>query len=83
VEFDSDLLLNNSSYKLFGIIDHLGNELDKGHYVSNVLIEDSWWVFNDDEIKKTEFEKVNMEKAYMLFYQRVENNNDSNEIEEE
>lgn len=73
VEFEDHVKINETTYKLFGVIDHIGKELDKGHYVANVQMNDNEWiVFDDDEIKNKEFKNVVSEKAYMLFYQKEE-----------
>ena len=72
VEFEEYLYVADTNYKLFAVIDHLGNELDKGHYVTNVCIREDWFCFNDDEIKLVSFKQVNSNKAYLLFYQKIE-----------
>ena len=73
VEFEDILNINENEYQLFGVVDHLGKELDKGHYVTNVQMNDGQWItFDDDEIKDTRFKNVVSEKAYMLFYRKIE-----------
>ena len=71
VAFEETLELNDSKYELYSVIDHMGNELDKGHYIANCKIEDKWVAFDDDEIKSKEFKSVMTEKAYLMFYRRL------------
>ena len=62
--------------RLVGVIAHLGQGENYGHYMSYVRIGKKWFIFNDDEI--TEVEDYMLESlwgykgvskcAYMLFY---------------
>ena len=49
--YDNDDKQQLSKYKLFGIINHVGN-LNYGHYYSYIKIENEWYEFNDSNIFK-------------------------------
>jgi ubiquitin C-terminal hydrolase len=38
------------TYKLVGVVVHLGSGENYGHYLSYIKIGTKWYVFNDDEI---------------------------------
>ena len=40
---------NNETYKLFAIVEHLGDSEDKGHYISKFLYEEKLYSINDLE----------------------------------
>ena len=55
-------------YTLTSVINHQGNLFD-GHYTSNVLINDEWYLFDDEQISKvSKFNYANPD-AYILFYE--------------
>eukprot|EP00794_Sanderia_malayensis_P017729 gene17729-19501_t len=61
------------NYKLIGIISHIGNSLESGHYISDVFDfkEQIWKSYNDSAVKKvTEYEvRYGRKKsAYIFFY---------------
>ena len=57
-------------YDLFGTINHVGN-MQSGHYVANVKVDNTWYHCNDQHISYEKEESVlKAEGAYVLFYQR-------------
>ncbi|GIM04825.1 hypothetical protein Vretimale_9290 [Volvox reticuliferus] len=59
------------TYELAGIVVHHG-DLEGGHYVAYIRGNgDTWWCNNDDCAVKVPLEEVLVQKAYMLFYERV------------
>ncbi|KAL7824847.1 hypothetical protein SRHO_G00343910 [Serrasalmus rhombeus] len=69
-------------YRLHGVVSHLGNSLDSGHYISDVAEGegDSWLTFNDSEVShmnESAVLKRRAKTAYLLFYVRsgAEENN--------
>eukprot|EP00029_Vermamoeba_vermiformis_P006913 TRINITY_DN2841_c0_g1_i1.p1 TRINITY_DN2841_c0_g1~~TRINITY_DN2841_c0_g1_i1.p1 ORF type:complete len:996 (-),score=268.10 TRINITY_DN2841_c0_g1_i1:6-2993(-) len=71
-------------YKLYGIVSHSGG-LNSGHYVAyvrnrrvNETLEDAinagWHYFSDTQFHELRFEEVLRKEAYMLFYERFEDN---------
>ncbi|GIL80944.1 hypothetical protein Vretifemale_10088 [Volvox reticuliferus] len=59
------------TYELAGIVVHHG-DLEGGHYVAYIRGNgDTWWCKNDDCAVKVPLEEVLVQKAYMLFYERV------------
>ncbi|KAL6489388.1 hypothetical protein MHYP_G00031290 [Metynnis hypsauchen] len=60
-------------FRLHGVVSHLGNSLDSGHYISDVAEGegDSWLTFNDSEVSHTNESAVlkrRAKTAYLLFY---------------
>lgn len=63
-------------YDLFGTVNHVGN-MQSGHYVTNVKVNDRWYHFNDAHVSLaggdgTADAVVNNAGAYILFYVRRE-----------
>ena len=57
-------------YKLFATVNHYGN-LQSGHYVSYVKVDDEWYHCNDSHISyTTESHVLQQGNAYLLFYLR-------------
>ena len=67
----------NTNYKLIGVITHLGESGQSGHFIAHCLspIDNGWYTYNDaivtkiDDIKK---QVVDLGMPYLLFYQRKE-----------
>ena len=67
----------NTNYKLIGVITHLGDNGESGHFIAHCLspIDGEWYTYNDaivskiDDIKK---QVVDLGMPYLLFYQRKE-----------
>lgn len=60
-------------YELVAVIKHIGKEMDSGHYIAEINIENDWIRFNDalvSKIKVTDVLKLSSE-AYMLFYKKL------------
>jgi ubiquitin C-terminal hydrolase len=55
-------------YNLTAVVNHQGNLFD-GHYNSNVLINDEWYLFDDESISKVKDFNYSNPNAYILFYQ--------------
>ena len=58
----------NLHYKLFGIINHIGN-ISNGHYYSIIKLDNKWFEFNDDLIRRKQVNYHN-EEVCILFYIR-------------
>ena len=57
-------------YDLFGTVNHIGN-MQSGHYVANVKVDETWYHCNDQHISYAKEESVlKAEGAYVLFYIR-------------
>ncbi|KAJ7269363.1 hypothetical protein B0H12DRAFT_34492 [Mycena haematopus] len=71
---DADRLFN-----LFGIVVHIGNGPNHGHYISIIKTMGSWLVFDDDNVYPIPeadipkyFGESNSGSAYVLYYQAVD-----------
>ena len=72
-EFGSSLTIGNSSFKLTGIITHIGTSADNGHYISYVRRYDSdqWIEYNDSSITRVNQKWVmenGYKNGYLLFF---------------
>jgi len=69
-----ELSAGPKEYELFGIIDHIGNQIQNGHYVSYVQCRGHWYEFNDAEVTRYDmnamFDKVKS-SCYILFYRYI------------
>ncbi|XP_030203698.1 ubiquitin carboxyl-terminal hydrolase 37-like isoform X2 [Gadus morhua] len=63
---------NQSTYRLSGMVSHLGESINTGHYVSDVAREDGagWLTLNDARVTPAETPvlRTREKTAYMLFY---------------
>ena len=60
-----------SRYRLAGVIVHLGNTLDSGHYISYTRAPNrQWYRANDEHVERVDWNIVAVQQAYMLFYLR-------------
>lgn len=61
---------SNSSYELFGIINHSGNVFG-GHYFSYIKgFNGKWYEFNDTNVKEIPISKLQANKNYCFIYRR-------------
>ncbi|EQC25550.1 hypothetical protein SDRG_16568 [Saprolegnia diclina VS20] len=83
LQLPSRLMLStsNETYDLFGIVVHIGNGLDEGHYVSLILWKTQWLLFDDDHVSKVDEGMLDVcygdgdattssATGYLLFYKR-------------
>jgi ubiquitin C-terminal hydrolase len=83
LEFYESLNLNsfiymdntNNNYKLIGVITHLGNSGEDGHFIAHCLspINKKWYTYNDSIVYETkDFKKniIDFGMPYLLFYQK-------------
>ena len=67
---------NDNIYKLIGVITHIGNSGEDGHFIAHCLspIDNQWYTYNDAIVNKiTEFQKIiDFGMPYLLFYKKIE-----------
>jgi len=56
-------------YKLYSIINHMGNFGD-GHYFTFSNVADKWYCFNDESVQEIDQTSVSNKYAYILFYKK-------------
>ena len=62
---------NNALYDIYGIIYHLGNGINTGHYIAVCKNNNDWICYNDINVKIFYDEKNLIDKsAYLLFYKK-------------
>lgn len=61
-----------AKFKLKGYIEHIGESINGGHYVSYVEIDGKYYLCNDANIKEiSEDEFYGNVKAYLIFFERI------------
>ena len=68
----------NVSYKLYGVLVHLGHTSHSGHYYSYVRgPNEQWYKADDTRISSVQTNDALNQNAYILFYSKMQNNTDS------
>jgi ubiquitin C-terminal hydrolase len=78
VDFGFDLDLSGfvargacAQFELFGVINHNGHDLNRGHFLSYVRCENGvWYSADDSRVAKITPTSVLMSRPYILFYKR-------------
>jgi len=78
VQYDEELDLSEClsrrapcSYKLTGVVVHIGSSQHSGHYVAYARSANGVWsLFDDCSVRQVGIQEVLRSEAYMLFYQR-------------
>lgn len=71
--------INNYNYNLFGVNIHkslgLDNSINFGHYISCVKnrFDNKWYIFDDSNVRKADYNDIVNKDAYLLFYLRKDN----------
>ena len=60
---------SNIKYKLYGIINHIG-DINHGNYYANIKINNFWYEFNDSIVKSSENINFESDEVCILFYNR-------------
>ena len=68
----TNFYLKNVSYKLYGVLVHLGYTSHSGHYYSYVRgPNDVWYKADDQQMSTVRLQDALSQNAYILFYNRV------------
>ena len=67
---DYDLYRENTKYRLFGTINHIGI-IDYGHYYAFIRIGEIWYEFDDSIVKKTNYMNLKSKSVCALFYEKI------------
>ena len=77
VDFPEELDINNyletkgNKYKLIGVIEHLGQSGETGHFIANCKhFNGEWYIFSDSTIYPTKNNYNKYGIPYLLFYRR-------------
>uniref|UniRef100_A0A2C9UF01 Ubiquitin carboxyl-terminal hydrolase n=1 Tax=Manihot esculenta TaxID=3983 RepID=A0A2C9UF01_MANES len=70
IQDDTGLPDGGGSYRLFGIVSHIGTSTQCGHYVAHILKDGRWVIFNDKKVGAS----VNPPKdmGYLYFFERLD-----------
>ena len=59
-------------YEVIATIEHMGTDLKRGHYISYILENDTWFLCNDDEIiSLAKNDKAPTKKSYILLLKKA------------
>jgi hypothetical protein len=66
------------NYRLIGVIPHFGGNIIAGHYAAVAwnYATQKWYAFSDDLCKEATKEDIHTRLAYLLFYERIEREDD-------
>ena len=69
---------NGVKYQLIGVITHLGENGQGGHFIAHCKspIDNEWYTYNDAMVNKIEnFQEkvIDLGMPYLLFYKRIDN----------
>ena len=65
------LSLEKYTFKLYGIIEFLGDRIEGGDYIATIRANNEWKKYNDSVVSDREFNHHDYgESAYVLFYQK-------------
>ena len=78
--------VNGVKYQLIGVITHLGESGQSGHFIAHCKspIDHTWYTYNDaivNEIKNFQEKVINLGMPYLLFYRRIDGQNINNNIQ--
>ena len=79
VKFQTDFVTNyikddngqQVTYRLTGLIVHIGFSIAAGHYTAYFLVDGHWYEANDTKIRQVSWQEVRQLNVYILFYQRL------------
>ena len=62
-----------TKYKLKSVINHLGSNLNSGHYYTFAYssIHEKWYNFNDENVNEITESEISTSNAYLLFYELI------------
>ena len=84
IEFSSNEILDLSryniispdspkKYNLFGVISHIGESSDEGHFIAYCKhFDDNWYMFNDSIAKTVGEDELTNGVPYILFYRNID-----------
>jgi ubiquitin C-terminal hydrolase len=63
----------NRQYRLFSVVEHVGEFAHRGHYVSYTLdSNDDWQKFDDQKVGERDVSEVlDSSQAYLMFYELI------------
>ncbi|CAH9082884.1 unnamed protein product [Cuscuta epithymum] len=66
---DAALPDGEGRYKLMGVVSHIGNSTQCGHYVAHIYKDGAWVIFNDEKVGISRNPPLDM--GYLYFFERV------------
>lgn len=70
IRIEETLSLPGGTYILRSIIHHIGDTVDTGHYVTDFLMETTWYEGDDDSVKEKPV-TLNGSTPYVLMYEKI------------
>ena len=66
-----EVSVSGNMYALFGIIVHLGESKESGHYKAYIKTQLGWREFDDEEVNVVSWSFVKRLEAYVMFYKKL------------
>ncbi|VFR02805.1 unnamed protein product [Cuscuta campestris] len=66
---DAALPDGEGRYKLMGVVSHIGNSTQCGHYVAHINKDGAWVIFNDEKVGISRNPPLDM--GYLYFFERI------------
>jgi ubiquitin carboxyl-terminal hydrolase 5/13 len=57
-------------YRLFAFVSHKGTSAQCGHYVSFILKDDKWVIFNDNKVAQVDDISKHIKEGYLYFFKK-------------
>ena len=71
LDINDYLEMKGKNYKLIGVIEHLGQSGESGHFIANCKhFDGNWYIFSDSSIHPTNNKYQKYGTPYLLFYRR-------------
>ena len=67
---DSSIIVQGDEYKLGGVIDHVGEYCDSGHYIAWKRMNSKWFKCDDMDIEEVDFSEIGSTDNYVLVFFR-------------
>ena len=72
ININTEITNDNDTYELIGVINHIGNDIKRGHYIAYIKKEQKWYECDDKDVEELkDYEKINGKKdsnPYVLLY---------------
>ena len=71
IRYNIDSNEYNTQYKIMGIIVHIGQSIQAGHYIAFIRTGEKWFKMDDDIVSAVRWSTVRKQKAYLLFFEQI------------
>jgi ubiquitin C-terminal hydrolase len=71
--YNPGLDITDTNYKLVSVINHIGSNIETGHYTTYSLCDtdNNWYSYDDSCVRQISIDNIVTNNAYLLFYSKV------------